>query len=97
MVDYEPLIGAEQLVRDNKRADGIIAGATTGIANHVRIAFCQTRELRWIEARIHAGQDGKPASGWQSEPAFITELFYVALIRRQDIIKSLGHGDASLN
>src|SRR5665254_12024 len=46
MVDYEPLIGAEQLVRDNKRADGIIAGATTGIANHVRIAFCQTRELR---------------------------------------------------
>jgi hypothetical protein len=32
----------------------------------------------------------------QGEATFVTEPFYIALIRRQDIIKNLGHGHAFL-
>ena len=31
------------------------------------------------------------SSGRQGETAFVTEPSYIALIRRQDIIKNLGH------
>src|SRR5262245_1618231 len=91
-MNYEPLIRAEQLVGDNKRADGIIAGSTTSITDHMCVAFCQSRELGRIEPRIHAGEDRKMTSRRHGETAFVTEPFRIALIRCQDIIKNLGHG-----
>src|SRR5690348_7099234 len=97
VMDHEPLVRAEQLVGDNKRADGIIAGPTTRIADHVRITLCQTSKPGWIEPCIHAGQGGKLSSGRHSETALVTEAFDVAFICRQDIIKNLGQGNRSIN
>ena len=36
-MDDEPLLGAEELVRDHERPDRIVAGAAAGVADHVRI------------------------------------------------------------
>jgi len=45
VMDYEPLACAEKLVADHKRANSVVAGAATGIANHVRVAFRKASEL----------------------------------------------------
>src|SRR5262249_31797681 len=97
VMDHEPLVGAEQLMGDNKRADGIIAGPTTSIADHVRIALCQASKLSWVKPCIHAGQDGKMPSGRHGETALVTEPFGIAFICRQDIITNLGHENRSSN
>ena len=96
-MDHEPLVSAEQLVGDYKRADGIIAGPPTSIADYVRIALCQTSKLSWVETCIHAGQDGKMASGRHGETALVTESVDVGFICRQDIIKNLSHENRSSN
>src|SRR5680860_544716 len=57
VVDHEPLICTEQLVRNDQRADGVVAGASTGVADNVSIPFCEPGELGGIEPRIHASQD----------------------------------------
>jgi hypothetical protein len=86
------ITGAEQLMRDDKRADGIVAGAAPGIADDVSIPFLETSELGGIEARIHAGEDGKAASRWQGETAFVAELRCIGFIRRKHFIENVGHG-----
>ena len=80
-MNHKPLVRAEQLVGDNKRADGIIAGPTTSIPDHVRIALCQTSKLGWVKPRIHAGQDGKAARGMEfsSQPFDISHQETVAM------------------
>src|SRR5262245_20431867 len=95
VMDHKPLVRAEQLVGDNKRADGIIAGPTTSIADHVRITLRQASKFGGVESCMHAGQYCKMASRRHGETALVTELFCIGLIRRQDIIKNFGHGNAS--
>ncbi len=52
--------GKARVYPDGRRwqLDGV-AGTSTGVANDVGIAFGQAGELRRIEPRIHAGQDGE--------------------------------------
>ena len=61
VVDDEPFFGAEQLVVDHQETNCVVAGATACVANHVGIALAQTRVLRWVEARVHIGEDRKQA------------------------------------
>ena len=42
VVYHIPLLGAEELIRDHQGANGIDAGAATGIANHVGADFLQS-------------------------------------------------------
>ncbi len=60
VVDDEPLGRAEQLVGDDQRADRVVAGATAGVADDVRVAFAEAGVLRRVEPGIHAGQDREP-------------------------------------
>ena len=45
VVNDEELIGAEQLVGDDQGAERVIAGASSGIANHVGIALRESGVL----------------------------------------------------
>ena len=69
VVDDEPFTGAEQLVGDDERADGVVARPTTRIANHVRVAFGQAGILRRIQSGIHTGENGEsPSCGSPTAP-----------------------------
>ena len=90
VVDDEPLLRAEQLVRDHQRADRIVAGAAAGVADHVRVSLAQARVLGGIEPRVHAGEDREPAGRWQSELALGSERCGVLLVGGQDLVEN-GH------
>ena len=64
----------EQLVRDHQRTNRIVAGAAAGVADHVRVAFCQAGKFRRVEPRVHARQDGKSAGRWHRKCAFAPKL-----------------------
>ena len=55
-------------MRDDKRANGIIAGALR-VPDDVGVPFYETRKLSGIEPCIHAGQYRKAACGRQCETA----------------------------
>jgi hypothetical protein len=81
VVNYEPLVRAKQFVRNNKRADGIIAGSTTSITDHVGVTFRQTSELGGIKPCIYAREDRKTACWRHGEIGSVTEPCRIALIR----------------
>jgi hypothetical protein len=53
-------------------ADGIVAGASTGVANHVGVALGQASEFCGIEARIHQVKMAERRAGIQAPWTFST-------------------------
>ena len=64
MVNDEKLPRAEQLVGDDQGAEGIIAGASSGVANDVGIAFREPRVLGRVQTGVHAGQNREVTRRW---------------------------------
>src|SRR6267378_2151006 len=91
MVNDEKFAGAEKFIADDQRANGIVAGPAAGVADNVGIAFGEAGVLGGIEARVHAGEDGKAARGRESEFAFFTEAGAVLLIGVEHFRKNLAH------
>ena len=90
-MDYEPLACAEKLVADDKRANSVVAGAATGIANHVRVAFRKASELCRIEPRVHASQNREAPRGRHGELTFSAKAFAVGAIGGRHFIKNSAH------
>ena len=61
--------GAEQLVGDDQRADGVVAGPTAGVADDVRVALAQAGVLGRVEPGVHARQDREPPGRRQRQLA----------------------------
>jgi DNA-binding MurR/RpiR family transcriptional regulator len=80
VMDNKELARAEQLVADDQRADCIIAGSSTGVADDVCISFRETREFGGIEPGIHTRKNSKAARGWQCQIGFVAERRAVLLI-----------------
>src|SRR5581483_5552439 len=57
VIDDHPLLGAEQVVRDEERADDILRHDTAGIADHVGVARLEAERLLDREPGVHAGDD----------------------------------------
>ena len=91
MVDDEKLLGAQQLVGDDQRANGIVAGAAARIAGDVSIAFGQAGILGRIQSGIHTGQDGKTAGRRQGQIA-LGETGGIAFVGFQDFSEDFAHG-----
>src|SRR6516225_9827841 len=77
VVDDKPLAGAEEFVRDNQRPDGVIAGSTASITNHMGIAFGETGVFCWIESGIHTGEDREMAARGERQVVFVSEALCV--------------------
>jgi hypothetical protein len=88
MMDDEPLACAKKLVADHKLANGVVAGAAAGIANHVRVAFLKAGELCRIQSRIYAGHNREPPRGRHAELAFSTKTFAVGAVGGQYFINN---------
>jgi len=65
VMDDKKFLRPEQLVGNDQRTDGIVAGPATGVADDVRVALGQTGEFRGIHPRIHASQHGEAAGRGQ--------------------------------
>ena len=60
VVNHEPLLGTQQLVRDDERAERVIARAAAGVADHMGIALAQAGMvvLRFDERGFGTSADG---------------------------------------
>jgi hypothetical protein len=72
VVDDEELLCAKKFAADGQRADGIVAGASSGVANHVGVALGQASEFCGIEARIDQIKMAKRRAGIQAPWTFST-------------------------
>ena len=71
VVDDEPLLRAQQLVRDHEGPDGVVGRASPGVTDDVRIAFAEPGVLGGVQPGVHAGEDGEAARGRQGEIALV--------------------------
>jgi len=91
VMDHEPFVRPEQLVRDDQRADGVVACASAGVADDMRVPFPQAGVFGGIEPRIHAGEDGEAARRGHRQAGLVAEVFRVGLVRREHLVMHLGH------
>ena len=71
VIDDDELLGAEQVMRDDQRAERVFGGDASGVADDVGVAGFEAEELFDGEARVHAGEDGEFAGRGHGEAAEI--------------------------
>ncbi|GCC45103.1 hypothetical protein chiPu_0029473 [Chiloscyllium punctatum] len=86
MMDDEPFIRSEQLVRDHERADRVIGRASSRITDHVSIALGKSSILCRVKPRVHAGQDRKASRRRQCQLFLVTEFGSVFAVGRNDFL-----------
>src|SRR5262249_2134486 len=87
MVDHEPLVSSEQLVRDNERANCIIGCTAAGISDDVGIPLRKARIFCRMEPRIHASENREAPSRRQCKLALVTEVAGVFFVRRNNLLE----------
>ena len=73
VVDDHEFLGAEKIVGDEERAEGIVGDDTTGVADDMSVAGFQAESADG-EARVHAGKNGEFAFGARGEAAEFVSL-----------------------
>ena len=63
VADDDDLVGPEQLLADDQRADDVVRGETAGVADDVGVAHLETERPEDVEPRVHAGDDDQTADG----------------------------------
>ena len=53
--------GAEQVLGDHQRSNGVVGDRAAGVAEQVAVADFETEQREQVEPSIHAGDDGDPA------------------------------------
>ena len=84
--DDKPLGGAKELVRDDKRADRVVARAATGVANHLRIAFAQPAYWRGRAGHPCRVRIAKCSGGREGEFTLVSERANVLLVCGDDFV-----------
>ena len=57
MINDDEFLSAEQVMRNDQRAQRVFGGNATGVANDVGVASFEAEKLLDAEARVHAGED----------------------------------------
>jgi len=79
VIDDDELLGVEQVMGNDQRAQGIFCGDAAGIADHVRVSGTQTETALEENSGIHAGQHGDAAARLNREVSEV-EVFYEFLV-----------------
>jgi hypothetical protein len=95
VVDDEELLGAEEFVADDEGTNGVVAGAATGVADDVSVAFGESGVFGWVETRVHTGEDGEAARWWECEVSFVAKTAGVRFVGGEDFSEDLAHGVGS--
>ena len=91
VMDHEPFLCSQQLVRNHKGAYRVVAGAAARIANDMGVAFAQAGVFCRIKPSVHACQYRKASGGRQSESCFIAEGFGVVAVCGENFIQDFTH------
>ena len=67
MVDDDPLLGPEQVVRDQQGSERILCHNAASVADDVRVPGLEAEHLLHGEPRVHARDDGELAGRWHGE------------------------------
>ena len=67
VVDDDELLGVEQVMGDDERAQRVFGGDAAGVADHVRVARFQSQTMLEQDAGVHAGQHRYMALGADGE------------------------------
>ena len=94
VVDDHELLGAEEMVRDQKRAEGIVGDDAASVADDVGVAGFEAESADG-EARVHAGEDGELALGTRSETAQFVGAG-VLFVGDEDVVND-GHSGEQFN
>ena len=86
VVDHEPLVRSEQLVRDDERPYGVVARAAAGVPDDVGITLAQAGVLRRVQPRVHAGKDREPSRRRQCQTALVAEPACVLLVCAEHLV-----------
>lgn len=62
VIDDDEFLRIEQVMRDDQRADRIVGGNASGVADHVRVAGTKPEAMFEQDAGVHAGQHGDVTS-----------------------------------
>ena len=66
VMDDEPFARAEQFVGNHERADGIVAGRSSGVADDMGVALGESGESSGVETGVRQTKDGEvPQKAWQ--------------------------------
>ena len=63
VLDDDHLLGPEELLADDERADRVIGREAAGVPDDVRIAGPQGEHVLDRQARVHAGKHGELSAG----------------------------------
>ena len=91
VLDDEPFLRSEHLVGDEEGADDIVRHASARVADHMRIALCQSRKLGRIESAVHTGDNGDVSRRMVRQPPFVAEFLDVTRVCRMDCFYILVH------
>ena len=67
MVDDDELLGVEEMMRNDERANRVGGGDATGVANHVGVARMQAQAVLEENAGVHTGEDRNVTFGADGE------------------------------
>jgi hypothetical protein len=88
--DHRDLLGAQEPVGDDQRADRVLGDEPARVADHVRVTLLEAEELGGVEACVHARHDREPSPGRHGQIA-LPEPVRIDLVRSlQDV--ALRHG-----
>ena len=88
VMNDEPFSGAEELVRNDERADCVIARPSARVTNDVGVAFAEARVLCRVQARIHARQNREPPSRREGQAALLAKVGGVRVVGGEDFIEN---------
>ena len=87
----KPLFGSEQFVGNDKGTDGVIAGPTASIPNHVGVPSLRPAYFAGSSRAIHARQNREPARWRQGESPLGPKIFNIGVICSEDFIEDFAH------
>ena len=68
VLDDDDLLGAEEVLADDQRADRVVGREAAGVADDVGVAAAQAEDVLDRQPRVHAGEDGELPAGREREP-----------------------------
>src|SRR5579875_72442 len=83
VMDEHDLLGAEQPLGDEERADRVLGDHPAGVADDVSVSLLQTQDPMHVDARVHAGDDGQLLGGWRGELPFGEALGVASVVLQQ--------------
>ena len=84
--DDDDLVGAEELLADDERADRVVGREAAGVADDVGVAGPQAERLLDVEPGVHAGDDREPGQRRGGQRRAVERLGVALVLREEPLV-----------